>query len=1192
MTDREPAGPEGWRVAVDRGGTFTDVVATGPAGQRVVRKVLSREAEISAAIADLAPGEVRVGTTVATNALLTRRGARTALLITAGFGDLPWIGDQTRPDLFELNIQRVAPLCEVVVEVAERLLPDGTVERPVDSEALRPRLAELKASGIECCAVVLVHGFLHDVHERQVAALVEQAGLCAVRSSQVAPEAGLVVRASTTVAEGFTRPVLRAWTGRMAARVGGPLVVMKSSGGLARPEVVGGVDAVLSGPAGGVVACAAVARELGLPQVLGFDMGGTSTDVCRWAGRLERTAELTVAGQRLRTRALEVHTVAAGGGSCLAVVDGRARVGPSSAGADPGPACYGSGGPAAVTDANVVLGRVPPDRIAPRFGPTGDRPLDAAASRASLGALGADPEEVAAGFLAVADATMAAAIAELSTARGHDPREHTLIAFGGAAGQHACSVAERLGVQRIVVHPLAGVLSAYGIGRASESASRRRPVLEPWTEQTPERLAPLIAAVAQEARDELGETSCTVEHSLDLRYVGSTTVLSAADRASFEAAHARLFGFVRPAAAVEVVQIVVEATTTPPPAEPRPPRPPARPLPPPTDVRRVGHPDGEGRLRWRQTPVFARHELVAGARGPGPLLVVDPTTTVVVDPGWSLAVGAGGEIVLERSAAPERAPAAVDDGVPDVVRLELFWRRFSSVASRMGHRLRRVAWSVNIKERLDFSCAVFDPFGRLVTNAPHIPVHLGAMGETVRRLAARLGDELKPGRSWAVNDPLQGGSHLPDITVITPVFRPGRTSPLAWVASRGHHQDIGGTTPGSMPPDSTSLAEEGVVLSGLLIASEGRFASAAVRRALAAGPWPARDPDTVEADLQAQVAAGTLGARLIAELADSHGDAAVEAWMGHILDHGAAVVQDWLAAFDQEPRRFADRLDDGTPIAVELRVAEGPTGRELHVAFDGTGPASTGNLNAPRAITRAAVLYAIRCAVGRDLPLNDGCLRPVHLHVPTGSILDPPAGAAVVGGNVETSQRVVDVLLGALDLAAASQGTMNNLTLGDEQFGYYETIAGGAGATPEAAGASAVHTHMTNTRMTDVEVLERRCPLLVRELSIRRGSGGAGRFPGGDGLRRVLQPRRPLRVSLLAQRRTTAPFGLHGGDPGRPGSASRLRDDGLEETLLGSFSITAEPSDRIVIESPGGGGWGSANPQLHNKSSEGPSYAE
>ena len=759
---------DAWRVAVDRGGTFTDVVATAPDGRRVVRKVLSRDAEIAAAIADLGPGEVRVGTTVATNALLTRRGARTALLITAGFGDLPWIGDQTRPDLFALTIRRAQPLCERVLEVAERMRADGTAERAPDPEVLRPRLEALRADGIECVAIVFAHGFLHDRHERRVAEVARACGLRAFPSSEVIPECGLLGRATTTTAEAFTRPVLRAWTASMERQVRGSLSVMKSSGGLAAPAVVGGVDAVLSGPAGGVVACGAIARELGLEQVLGFDMGGTSTDVCRWAGRAEHTGELQIAGQRLRTRALEVHTVASGGGSRLDLVDGRVRVGPGSAGADPGPASYGRGGPATVTDANVLLGRVPVDLVAARFGEGGDQRLDAAAARRALETFGSEPASSAAGFIAVADATMAAAIAELSTARGHDPAEHTLIAFGGAAGQHACSVASRLGVARVVLHPLAGVLSAYGIAGAARTAARVRPVLEPWGSDLPARLAPRIADVEAEARAELGDAA-TSEHRFELRYVGSTTTLTATDRADFEGQHRRLFGFDRPEAAVEVVRLLVEARTAEPTAPDRPPDPVAAPLPEPLDVRRVGHPDGDGGLRWRSTPVYRRAALRPGAMSAGPILIVDETTTIVVDPGWTLRVGAGGEIVLE---AADRPLAPVASATRDAVRLELFWRRFSSVATRMGETLRRVAWSVNVKERLDFSCAVFDPRARLVSNAPHIPVHLGAMGETVRRLAERLGDELAPGRSWAVNDPLQGGSHLPDITVITPVFRP------------------------------------------------------------------------------------------------------------------------------------------------------------------------------------------------------------------------------------------------------------------------------------------------------------------------------------------------------------------------------------------------------------------------------------
>ena len=1172
--------PPGWRVAVDRGGTFTDVIAAGPAGEIRVRKLLSADGVELRALRELFGDhagervvELRVGTTVATNALLTRRGSATALVVTRGHRDLLHIRHQARPRIFELFVSKAEPLCARTVEVHERVLADGTVEQPPDLERLRPALERLRADGIRSLAVVLVHGYLHQDHERQVGGLARSMGFDRVTlSCEIAPEIGLVERAQTAVADAFVTPVLEAWTRALVGSLpsGCPPLFMKSSGGLASRSSFGGVDAVLSGPAGGVVACAHIARQLGLSAVLGFDMGGTSTDVSRWAGKLERRSTLEVAGARLRAPVLDIVTVAAGGGSVLRRTDGRFRAGPDSSGADPGPACYGRGGPASLTDANVVLGRVAPDLFPAVFGPAGDAELDAQASRRALTAFG-EPETAAAGFLAVANATMAAAISELSTERGHDPAGHALVAFGGAAPQHACAIAELLGIRQVVIHPLAGVLSAHGIQRAQRLATRSLPVMQAWHPDLAARLESQIVEAVHDARAELDDPAARVSLRWDLRYEGSDTALPATDPEAFEAAHQRLFGFTRSGVPVEAVQLRVEALSGRSTIPPTPPAAEAQPWPEPLSVRRVGFPDGQGGLAWHATEVFRRGALPPGGRRPGPLMLADAVTTILVDPGWSAEVDSTGAIRLragQRVRRPRRGPER------DPVRLELFWRRFMSIATRMGETLRRVAWSVNIKERLDYSCAVFDAEGRLVANAPHIPVHLGAMGETVRALRARLGAELRPGRSWAVNDPFEGGSHLPDITVITPVFREGAGAPFAWVANRGHHADVGGVTPGSMPPFSRSLAEEGVRLRDLLLVDDGVWRRGAVHAALGTGPHPARDPETCLADLQAQVAANTLGARLLEELAALEGLAAVAAYMGHIQDNGDEAVQAWLASWSGGARRFADALDDGTPIRVSLSVEPDGRRRSLVVDFAGTGPASAGNLNAPPAVVRAAVLYVLRCVVARQIPLNEGCLRAVRILLPEGCLLRPPPGAAVVGGNVETSQRLVDVLLGALGVAAASQGTMNNLTFGDAGRGYYETVCGGAGAGQGRAGADAVHTHMTNTRITDTEVLERRQPVVVREFLRRPGSGGEGRWPGGDGVRRTLEFRAPLSVSLLSQRRTRAPFGLAGGGDASPGRAELRRRDGTLEPLGGCFEVSVQAGDRLVLETPGGGGFG------------------
>ena len=1176
-------GTGGWRVAIDRGGTFTDLVAEGPDGSIRVRKLLSEDGvelrglrELLGDRPDPRVTDLRVGTTVATNALLTRRGSPTALLVTRGHRDLLRIRHQARPRIFELFVRKAEPLCERVVEVDERVLADGTVERAPDLEALRPALEGLRGDGIRSLAVALLHGYLHPEHERRVGELAREVGFDRITlSSEIAPEIGLVARAETAVVDAFVTPVLEAWTRRLVASLPGAAPsFMKSSGGLASAEAFAGVDAVLSGPAGGAVACAAIGRQLGLPAALGFDMGGTSTDVSRWAGELERRSTLDVAGSRLRAPVLDIVTVAAGGGSILRMEDGRSRAGPDSSGASPGPACYGRGGPASLTDANVVLGRVQADLLPAAFGPHGRDRLDEGASERALAAFG-DPTAAAAGFLAVANATMAAAISELSTERGHDPAEHALVAFGGAAPQHACAIAELLGIAQVVIHPLAGVLSAHGIGQADRLATRSLPVMEAWGEDLPPRLAARAERAVADARRELGDPAAEATLRWDLRYRGSDTALPARDGAEFESSHQRLFGFRRAGVPIEAVQLRIEARSRREQPAPPPPEPP-RSWPDPVAVRRIGFPDGQGGLRWRSTEVFRREDLPSGARRAGPLVLADAVTTILVDPGWTAVIEGAGLVRLQ---AGERVRPARRGPARDPVRLELFWRRFMSIATRMGETLRRVAWSVNIKERLDFSCAVFDGEGHLVANAPHIPVHLGAMGETVRALKVRLGDDLRRGRSWAVNDPFEGGSHLPDITVITPVFRDGGGAPFAWVANRGHHADVGGTTPGSMPPFSRSLAEEGVRLLDLLLVDAGRCRRDEILAALLDGPHPARDPATCLADLQAQVAANTLGVRLLEEMEELEGLAAVAAYMGHIQDNGDEAVQAWLAHQPPGPRRFGDAMDDGTRVEVALTVVPMGDRRELIVDFAGTGPASRGNLNAPPAVAQAAVLYVLRCVVGREIPLNEGCLRAVRIRLPEGSLLRPPPGAAVVGGNVETSQRLVDVLLGALGEAAASQGTMNNLTFGDAGSGYYETVCGGSGAGEGRRGTDAVHTHMTNTRITDSEVIERRYPVLVREFGLRPGSGGAGRWPGGKGARRVLEFRAPLSVSLLSQRRLRAPFGLAGGGPGLPGRATLLRGDGSVETLGGSFVVSVEPGDRLALETPGGGGFGPADGQ-------------
>lgn len=1193
---------EGWLIAVDRGGTFTDFVAHGPKGETVSGKVLARPGRefenISSLIGcDALPEgtRLRVGTTVATNALLTGEGAATALLITRGLGDLPLIGHQARPDIFALDIQRVPPLARWVVEVDERVRADGVVARDLHRDSVRDRLSSLKSAGCDVVVVALAHAVAFPDHELMVGELAAEFDFVeVVLSHRVSPRAGLVDRMEAAMVDGALTPVVHRFVERVAAAQSAAHArFMTSGGGLVGSGRFRGGNALLSGPAGGVAACARIARELALPAVLGFDMGGTSTDVCRWAGAIERMEVSVLAGRSVPLPGVDVVSVASGGGSCLTLVDGRALVGPDSVGADPGPACYGRGAQAAVTDANVVLGRIQPQWFPWIFGEKGDESLSLTRAQYAVAeAAGVAVEDVgalldvAAGFVAVADHAMSEAIAALSLNRGHDPREHALIALGGAGPQHACSVAELLGIERVLVHPMAGVLSAWGIAGASPSARAVAPVVRGWTESLHQELAPVVARLENEARAALASDGsdgpCTVTVSFGMRYVGAEGLIEARDRDHFEAQHARVFGFNRPDAPIEVltahvVAEMISKTTLSERAAPR-----------ELDEEAVLgsvdlHVARDRRRTTYRVPVIDRTRLQGGEVIAGPALLVGAQTTVVVDPRWTATVwSADGLLSLDLG---QQRPASIPPPpeVPDPVGLELYSRRFMGIAERMGETLRKVAWSTNIRERLDFSCAVFDHRGQLLANAPHIPVHLGAMGETVRFLAASVpAGELLPGRSWAVNDPRRGGSHLPDITVVTPVFGGGAARPFAWVASRGHHADVGGITPGSMPPFSTSLEDEGILLERLLLIDESGWRRQAVAAALSAGDHPCRTPELVQADLAAQVAANRLGVEALATLRDRVGEVSLERWSGWILDAGDDVLQGWLSEFGSEPLRHDDSLDDGTPIVVTLRrvlnakslETSGAHHRRLVVDFEGTGKASSGNLNAPRAVVRAAVLYVLRCVMGRAIPLNEGVLRSVDLRIPKGCVLDPPPGAAVVGGNVETSQRLVDVLLGALGAAAASQGTMNNLCFGTGSSSYYETIAGGAGATERGPGADCVQTHMTNTRITDVEILEQRFPVLVERFIRRMGSGGGGRHRGGDGVTRDLRFLASVEVSLLAQRRSRAPFGLAGGESGAVGWAQITQGGGVS-ALPGSFAVDLAPGDSLCIHTPGGGGFGS-----------------
>lgn len=1181
-----------FQVWLDRGGTFTDCIGRDPTtGELRVTKVPSSDrAPIDGVrkLLRLRPGEaippcdVRMGTTLATNALLERRGAPTALVITEGFGDALEIGDQRRPHLFALAQPPRPGLERAVLEVPVRGAAAGPPSRPALPVWLPEALAGLRTDGAESLALVVLHGHREPALEDALAAAARDAGFAHVfRSHEVSDGIGLVARGHTTVADAYLTPTLRRYVSFLQRELPGSVLrVMQSGGGLVEAGRFRGRDAVLSGPAGGVVATAWLARRAGEARAVGLDMGGTSTDVGRWQGAIDRTWESTVAGVTLRAPAVAVHTVAAGGGSLCRFDGVRLTVGPESAGADPGPLCYGD--PAArepsLTDASVVLGRLRGERFPlPLRAERAHEAFEALAERLSAAGPRRTAAQAAAGCFDVAVDRMATAIREVTVARGHDVRQDALVVFGGAGGQFACAVARRLGIRRLLFHPLAGVFSALGMGVAARTWHGRRdlgrrPVDDP---DAPAALSDAWGALEALGREAMaGEAGAPrVLRRVDLRYAGSDTALTVDEdaagadpgalRRAFEDRHARELGYRRPGHPVELatarVQVEVPGLLSP---DERPrlaTRPPDVPLPPTAPV---WFPGGV-----RETPVLHREALRPDAPVAGPLLVLEDTGTVVVDPGFEARVEEDGLLIVEdRGEGPVDRPPAVpaDDAAdPDPVRLEVFGNRFMSIATQMGAVLQRTAMSPNIRERLDFSCAVFDADARLVANAPHIPVHLGAMSESVRAVH-RAHPDPRPGDAFLTNDPAGGGSHLPDLTVVSPVHDDAGALRF-FVASRGHHADVGGLTPGSMPPDSRTLEDEGVVFRAERVVTDGRFDREGVLRRLRRGPHPARRPAENLADLEAQLAANRRGTTLLRELADEQGYAVVGAYMGHVVDQATAAVRQAVGGLPDGRRTFEDAMDDGTPVVVTVEIR----GDRLSIDFSGTGPASDGNLNAPRAVTVAAVLYVLRCLVGAPIPLNDGCLAPVDLHVPRGCLLDPPADRAVAGGNVETSQRVVDVLLGALGLAAASQGTMNNVTLGDDSFGYYETLGGGGGATADADGASARHVHMTNSRITDAEVLEATAPVEVRRFARRRGSGGAGRHRGGDGLVRELVATAPLRVSIMSERRTRAPFGLEGGAPGARG---RNLLDG--RPLPGRVSLDVAPGQVLRIETPGGGGFG------------------
>ncbi|MDR3538299.1 MAG: hydantoinase B/oxoprolinase family protein [Acetobacteraceae bacterium] len=1196
-----------WQFWIDRGGTFTDIVARDPDGRLSTHKLLSenpiryRDAAIAGIKgvlglggADTIPSglvdAVKMGTTVATNALLERKGERTLLVVNQGFADCLRIGNQARPRLFDLAITLPTMLYEEVVEIHGRVGVDGEEIERLDETAARHAFAAARAKGIEACAIVLMHAWKYPEHEQRLAELAREAGFAQVSASHaVSPLLRLVPRGDTTVVDAYLSPILRRYVDQVAAELGGTrLYFMQSNGGLAEAGGFQGKDAILSGPAGGIVGAARTAAMAGLDQIIGFDMGGTSTDVALYAGTFERAFETAIAGVRMRAPMMAINTVAAGGGSILHFDGARMRVGPDSAGARPGPACYRNGGPLTVTDANVCVGKIQPVHFPAIFGPDGNLPLDAVVVREKFAALAAEIEaatgeqrsaqQVAEGFLQIAVANMANAIKQVSVQKGHDVSRFALQCFGGAGGQHACLVADALGMETVFIHPYAGVLSAYGMGLADQSAMREQAVelpLEPHAMAEFAAVADRLAVDAEAALVDQGAdpTRIATSRQLHLRYAGTEATLIVALRdldtivAHFTAAHRARFGFATPERALVVETVAVEAiapgeavyeATLPTRSEG---------IAEPID--RVAIFTGGAPL---DAPVFERTALLAGDRIAGPALIREANATTVVEPGWTAEVTVLDHMVLQRTEAlPTRVPAA--SGRPDPVLLELFNNLFMNVAEQTGAVLQNTSMSVNIKERLDFSCAIFDAEGHLVANAPHVPVHLGAMGESVRTVLRHRSKTLKPGDVVALNNPFNGGTHLPDVTVITPVFDGEGRKILFFVGSRGHHADIGGITPGSTPPTSHTLEEEGVVIDDFLLVDGGEFREAEFRALLRGARYPARSPDVNVADIAAQVAANEKGVQELRRVVGQFGWDTVRAYMQHVMDNAEESVRRVVERLGDG--RFEYRMDNGKPLCVAISVDR--AARSATVDFTGTGVQDQGNFNSPPAVTRAAVLYVFRCLVGDDIPLNDGCLKPLHLIIPQGTFLSPEPGAAVVAGNTEVSQATCNALFGALGAIACSQGTMNNFLFGDARRQYYETICGGTGAGPGFDGTAAIQTHMTNTRMTDPEVLELRYPVRLEQFAIRRGSGGTGRWHGGDGAVRRIRFLEPMTAVIVSSRRNVAPFGLEGGDDGAVGRQWVERASGGHEVLTGTDSAELQPGDVFVIETPGGGGYGKAS---------------
>jgi len=1191
-----------WQFWVDRGGTFTDLVGRSPDGALHTLKLLSENpAQYADAAVEgirrllgLAAGEpigpdrvecVKMGTTVATNALLERRGERTLLVITRGLRDALRIGYQARPRLFDRRIVLPEMLYERVIEAEERVGADGRVLQPFEEMHLRERLWAAYDAGIRAVAIVFMHGWRHPAHEAQAAQLARELGFTQVSTShETSPLMKIVSRGDTTVVDAYLSPILRRYVDQVQAQMPGVrLFFMQSSGGLTEAHCFQGKDAILSGPAGGIVGMVRTGVAAGHTRLIGFDMGGTSTDVSHYAGSFERAFETQVAGVRMRAPMMSIHTVAAGGGSILAFDGARLRVGPESAGANPGPASYRRGGPLAVTDANVLLGRIQAAHFPRVFGPGADEALDEAGVRARFEELAArvqqasgratSAEQLAEGFLQIAIQNMANAIKRISVARGYDVTQYTLQCFGGAGGQHACGVADALGMSRVFVHPLAGVLSAYGMGLADRIAMREAALEQPLDASGLQAAAARLEAMAQAAADELAtqdvaREAIALHRHLHLRYEGTDSALvvafgdEAAARAAFDAAYRQRFAFLMPDRGLVIEAVSVEAVAA---GE--------RFAEPAAHTAAPHRPPPEDRVRmhcgqWLDAALHQREALAPGAAIDGPAVIAERNATTVVEPGWRAMMMPSGALELARVLPRARAHAVGTE--VDPVMLEVFNNLFMNIAEQMGLRLQNTAYSVNIKERLDFSCALFDAAGQLIANAPHMPVHLGSMSESIRTVIER-NPAMQRGDIHVLNDPYHGGTHLPDVTVVTPVYlQEDDARPSFFVASRGHHADIGGATPGSMPPFSTTIDEEGVLFDNFLLVREGRLREPELRAQLGSGRYPARNPEQTIADLRAQIAANEKGVQELHAMVAHYGRQTVAAYMGHVQDNAEESVRRVITAL--RDGAFELPLDNGAVIRVQVRVDA--AARAATIDFSGSSAQLPNNFNAPKAVTMAAVLYVFRTLVDDDIPLNAGCLKPLQVIVPEGCMLNPRPPAAVVAGNVETSMCVTNALYGALGVMAASQCTMNNFTFGNARHQYYETLSGGSGAGPDFDGASVVQTHMTNSYLTDPEVLEHRFPVRLESHRIRRGSGGAGRHRGGDGAVRRVCFLEPMTASILSNGRHHGAFGMAGGQPGAVGLNRVERADGRIEPLDHIGSAQMQEGDVFVIETPGGGGWG------------------